>query len=124
MWVIMNKAYFSIVENKNNQDELLVRARVAGDIERIFPDAEVLKNTGADYLYRASVPKTVVSNTLKNEIENIDYGNFKNSVPWEDELRHDVYFNVWSELSKLQHNWVVWLVIGLLYLLLNMEKED
>ena len=104
MWVIMNKAYFSIVENKNNQDELLVRARVAGDIERIFPDAEVLKNTGADYLYRASVPKTVVSNTLKNEIENIDYGNFKNSVPWEDELRHDVYFNVWSELSKLQHN--------------------
>ena len=104
MWIIMNKAYFSIVENKNNQDELLVRARVAGDIERIFPDAEVLKNTGADYLYRASVPKTVVSNTLKNEIENIDYGNFKNSVPWEDELRHDVYFNVWSELSKLQHN--------------------
>ena len=39
-----------------------------------------------------------------NEIENIDYGNFKNSVPWEDELRHDVYFNVWSELSKLQQN--------------------
>ena len=36
--------------------------------------------------------------------ENIDYGNFKNSVPWEDELRHDVYFNVWNELSKLQHN--------------------
>ena len=104
MWVIMNKAYFSIVENKNNRDELLVKARVAGDIERIFPDAEVLKNIGTDYLYRASIPKTVVSNKLKNEIENIDYGNFKNSVPWEDELRHDVYFNVWNELSKLQHN--------------------
>tara|TARA_B100000686_G_scaffold301786_1_gene337379 strand:+ start:2553 stop:2867 length:315 start_codon:yes stop_codon:yes gene_type:complete len=102
MWVIMNKAYFSIVENKNNQEELLVRARVAGDIERVFPDAEVLKNTGADYLYRASISKSVVSNTLKNEIENIDYGNFKNTVPWEDELRHDVYFNVWNELSKLQ----------------------
>lgn len=102
MWVIMNKAYFSIVENKNNQKELLVRARVAGDIERVFPDAEVLKNTGADYLYRASISKSVVSNTLKNEIENIDYGNFKNTVPWEDELRHDVYFNVWNELSKLQ----------------------
>ena len=58
MWVIMNKAYFSIVENKNNQEELLVRARVAGDIERVFPDAEVLKNTGADYLYRASISKS------------------------------------------------------------------
>ena len=104
MWIMMNKAYFSIVENKKKKDELLVKARINGDIERIFPKAKVLTGVGTDYLYRASISRDIVSDTIKNQIENIDYGNFKNSVPWEDELRHDVYFNVWSELSKLQHN--------------------
>ena len=103
MWIIMNKSYFSIVENNENKDELLVKARVKGDIERIFPKANVLIGAGSDYLYRAAVPRNIVSDAIKDQIENINYGNFKNSVAWEDESRHKAYLNVWIALSKLQN---------------------
>ncbi len=103
MWIIMNNSYFSIVENIDNKNELLVKARVKGDIERIFPQANVLIGAGTDYLYRAAVSRNIVSDAIKDQIENINYGNFKNSVPWEDESRHKAYLNVWIELSKLQN---------------------
>jgi len=104
MWIMMNKAYFSIVENKKKKNELLVKARVNGDIERIFPKAKVLTGVGTDYLYRASIPRDIVSDAIKNQIASINYSNFKNSVPWTDTLRHKVYFNVWHALHKLQNS--------------------
>ena len=39
MWIQFNNAFLSIVENRDNKLELLVRARIKGDIEKIFPDA-------------------------------------------------------------------------------------
>ena len=42
MWIILNNAFYSIVENNYNSDELLVRSRVDGDIQKLFPNAQVL----------------------------------------------------------------------------------
>ena len=36
MWIFFNNAFLSIVENRDNKFELLVRARVKGDIQKIF----------------------------------------------------------------------------------------
>ena len=102
MWVIMNQSYFSVVKDRNKENHLLVRARVQGDIERLFPKVQVLVNAGRDYKYRASIPKWVVSKRMKEKIEEIDYDNFKNSIPVEDVFRHDVYFDVWAKLMQLQ----------------------
>ena len=33
MWVFLNNSFLSIVENRNNKDELLVRSRIKGDVE-------------------------------------------------------------------------------------------
>ena len=44
MWVIMNQSYFSVVKDRNKENHLLVRARVQGDIERLFPKVQVLSN--------------------------------------------------------------------------------
>ena len=41
MWIQFNNAFLSIVENRDNKLELLVRARIKGDIEKIFPEADV-----------------------------------------------------------------------------------
>ena len=49
MWVMLNNSFVSIVENMNNPEELLVRARVKGDIERVFNDASVFEDLTADY---------------------------------------------------------------------------
>ena len=37
--------------NKDNKLELLVRARIKGDIEKIFPEADVFEDDSADYKY-------------------------------------------------------------------------
>ena len=56
MWIQFNNAFLSIVENRDNKLELLVRARIKGDIEKIFPEADVFEDDSADYKYRAFIP--------------------------------------------------------------------
>jgi len=102
MWILMNSSYFSIVKNKNKKDSLLVRARIKGDIEKVFPKANVIEGAGTDYKYRTFLPKWVVSKAIKKSIEHIDYDNFKDSIPLDDTVRYDVYCDVWLTLLALQ----------------------
>ena len=64
MWIMTNNSYLSIVSKDCGPAELLVRARRAGDIEKVFPNAKVTRQTGSDYLYRAILPRDVVKQTL------------------------------------------------------------
>lgn len=50
MWLCLNSAFLSIVFKDCAEDELLVRARRKGDIEKVFPDAKVIRSTDSDYL--------------------------------------------------------------------------
>ena len=100
MWIQFNNAFLSIVENRDNKLELLVRARVKGDIEKIFPEADVFEDVGADYKYRAFISKAKVAARMMLKMTEINYDNFKNSV---NEIeRKNTYSNVWVELRKLQ----------------------
>ena len=102
MWVFLNNSFLSIVENRNNKDELLVRSRIKGDIEKVFPDSDVFEMENSDYKYRSYIKKNDVSNKLKNIVEDINYDNFKNSVSKDDKNRLNAYMNVWSSLYKMQ----------------------
>jgi len=101
MWIMMNNSYLSIVSKDCGPAELLVRARRAGDIERVFPYAKVTRNTNSDYLYRAVLPRDVVKQALAAMIDHIDYPNFKDSV--EDGSLHAAYVSVWCAMAGLQH---------------------
>lgn len=100
MWLCLNDAFLSIVSKDCARDELLVRARRRGDIERIFPDASVSELDNADYLFRARIKKTAIVQAMTQEVHRITYGNFKSSV--EDDELHDAYMAVWTAMSKLQ----------------------
>ena len=50
MWIMTNNSYLSIVSKDCGPAELLVRARRAGDIEKVFPNAKVTLQTDSDYL--------------------------------------------------------------------------
>ena len=102
MWTILNNAFLSIVENREDSNELLVRSRVNGDIEKIFPKANVFQDKLADYKYRSFINRKEVASAIYNEIMKIDYDNFKNSVPKTDSERLSAYGDVWSVLLKLQ----------------------
>jgi hypothetical protein len=101
MWLMLSDCFFSIVAKDCSPTELLVRARRAGDIEKVFPDAKVTRNTKSDYLYRAVLPREVVKQALAAMIDKIDYPNFKDSV--EDRSLHAAYVGVWHAMAGLQH---------------------
>jgi len=103
MWVSLSDSFLSIVALEGpaaDPAQLLVRARVAGDIERVFPTAKVTHTPRSDYAYRTTLPRTMVANALVAAVEAIDYTNFKNSVP--DQARHDAYFECWEAMYNLQ----------------------
>ena len=102
MWIVLNKSFLSIVKNRNNNSELLVRARVKGDIEKVFEDADIFEDENADYKYRSYISRENVANVISNELLKIDYDNFKSSVAKDDIDRSHAYMNVWSALNKLQ----------------------
>ena len=100
MWIQFNNAFLSIVENRENTTELLVRARVKGDIEKVFPEADVFENNNADYKYRAFISKAIVAEKIMLKVTEINYDNFKNSV--KEIERKKVYGNIWAELRNFQ----------------------
>ena len=102
MWIVLNKSFLSIVENRNNKIELLVRSRVKGDIEKVFSEANVFEDNTADYKYRSYIDRKIVAYTISKELMSINYDNFKNSVSKEENFRHNAYVNVWSALHKMQ----------------------
>jgi hypothetical protein len=100
MWIFLNDAFLSIVSKDCARDELLVRARRKGDVEKIFPGARVVRNEEADYLFRAVVKRSEVAKALRGEVQRITYPNFKDSVA--DDALHNAYLRVWAAMLQLQ----------------------
>jgi len=100
MWLCLNSTFLSVVADRGNPNRLLVRARIAGHIEAVFPEAEVFTDSGADYFYRAFINREVVAQKISKEVQAIDYYNFKSSVA--DQALHDSYIGVWRIMHKLQ----------------------
>jgi hypothetical protein len=99
MWIFLNDAFLSIVaDRKSNQ--LLVRARLPGDIERVFSGVEIAEDVGTDYRFRAWLDREVVAKALSDKAMDINYGNFKGSV--QDHARHHAYFGVWEAMNRAQ----------------------
>jgi hypothetical protein len=100
MWLMLNDAFLSIVSKDCARDELLVRARRRGDIEKIFPAAKVTRDTRSDYLFRAVIKRKYVDGVMLGELARVTYPNFKDSV--QEIALHDAYMRVWVEMAKLQ----------------------
>lgn len=103
MWIFLSDAFLSVVADKAdpNSDRLLVRARRAGDIERVFPEAEVFSVAGADYAFRAWLPRQRVATALREQVQSLSYANFKDSI--NDPGYHDAALAAWSAMYRYQH---------------------
>ena len=80
MWVFFNNSFLSVVDKAPDPANLVVRARVEGHIEAVFPDAKVLRDASGDYLFRAFIPRELVAQAMLEAVMGIDYSNFKNSI--------------------------------------------
>ena len=109
MWVFKNDAFVSAVADRDDPRFLWVRARVKGDIERFFrgvAEPEVHRTPNADYLYRCCVLKQAFMDACVNAAANVDYTNFKNSIPEGKvgDMRHTYYMRVWNAMLAFQHD--------------------
>jgi hypothetical protein len=103
MWVFLNNAMVSIVENRADPTTLMVRARLKGDIRRAFPSAGKIRTTeDGDYRFRVVLSRDEVAGAIATHVALIDYQNFKNSIPLDQEDRHQAYLSVWSVMLGAQ----------------------
>lgn len=104
MWIVTNKSYLSIVEDRNDENLFVVRARIQGDIEEFFdnPNIRVIESEDRDYRFRVFADKKLVKDKLLEKLNNIDYSNFKNSV--ESEERKRWYTRIWSVMFDVQED--------------------
>ena len=100
MWIFLSNSFLSVVQKPGDTDLLTVRARIEGDIERVFPDAQVQANKGTDYQYRAKVPRKAVAQALHDQAMSVNYTNFKSTV--KASKRHAAYMGVWSAMHGAQ----------------------
>ena len=96
MGIGVNNGWLSIVEDYNDEERLLVRARKLEHITNTFPDCDYFKDSDADYPYRAFIDRDTVAKAIAHSVGKIDYPNFKNSV--QDGRLHNAYNEVWHTM--------------------------
>jgi hypothetical protein len=103
MWIVTNNSYLSIVENRNDSTQFVVRARIRGDLENFFgPDVDVIETENSDYRFRVFIDKAVVKSRMIDNINSIDYFNFKDSVKSKD--RKTWYTRIWGVMYDVQED--------------------
>jgi hypothetical protein len=104
MWVFLNNAFFSAVADRNDKTRLVVRARMGGDLERTFPEYadKVIESGDSDYRFRIFISRNDFATVMFNQSLDIQYDNFKNSIPQEEDSRYRAYTGVWSVMNKFQ----------------------
>jgi len=100
MWIFAKTAFISVVEHADEPRLLHVRARFPGDIESVFPEAEIVETPDGDYRFRTSLPRDRVAEAVALRIRQIDYTNFKANIT--DYYRHDAYNEVWGVMREHQ----------------------
>ena len=102
MWLFTSNSFVSVVADRDDtqSSRLLVRARIKGDIDQLFPDAEVMETLLADYRFRAWIDRQAVSNAFTKQVEGLTYTNFKNSV--KDKERLKPLMHVWRAMFDHQ----------------------
>ena len=101
MWLYLPDCFLSIVQDKHAAHQKVVRARFKGDIEKMFPNAEVEEHTGTDYRFRAYVNHAEVVSAMVHFTDlNINYHNFKDEN--HDEFRHRHLMEVWNAMLEAQ----------------------
>lgn len=96
MWIFTQAGLVSIVEDMNNKNRLVVRARERGTLETLMPEyIKLIQNTpSADYHFKVFLDRDVVANFVKIWTQEIDYTNFKGSI--KDYEYHKILLSIWS----------------------------
>ncbi len=111
MWLYTTVGFYSVVQDKNRPDHVMVRARAREDLDKLLgllhweAHYTILEWTGTDYAYRVFMPKQDWAALMSLLIQRLDYTNFKDechrTFPT-DYGRHSMLMSVWSVMKRWQ----------------------
>lgn len=107
MWLLTNFGFFSTVK-KPGEDQLTVRARSAGDLDRLREQyltslGPTIKGAGTDYPYRAVTSVEDLATAMGDIVRDLDYSNFKSDVSRRMGYgRSHIYSEVWAALRAIE----------------------
>lgn len=89
MWIFTKTGFISVVKHTEKADFLLVRARRREDLEAIvepmlasgYPLDDITETPEADYRFRVVMPRDCFAVVMSELVDQIDYPNFKDSIP-------------------------------------------
>ena len=111
MWIFTLDGFFSAVQDRDNPNRIMVRARVREDIDRLAerlaeltssPAPEVLAWAGSDYAFRVFIPRATWGRYLARLVTEMEYTNFKAAVPHTSTYRSAAYMSVWGRMAQWQ----------------------
>lgn len=102
MWVFLNNAMLSAVAHRDRPGHLMIRARLKGDLEAVFPGVKVTRTPNADYVYRCVVTRKAFGVAMVAAMDAITYPNFKGSIKPGDRARSSAYHGVWDVMMDAQ----------------------
>lgn len=101
MWICFREGFVSAVQNRDNPEDLVVRARNLRHLEALFPYHEIVMSPDADYACRVHVSKIEFGGLVTRKSAAINYSNFKTSVL--DRRLHQLYAEFWH--LHLRYQW-------------------
>ena len=100
-WLCFNDAFLSVVNHRDDRDLLVVRARRREHLTNVFgKDAQITVTPERDYKYRVIAERKKVAEIVAARINEIDYGNFKDSVGTDG--LHALYEQFWGLHHQFQ----------------------
>lgn len=111
MWLQTTDGFFSVVEHRDNDELVLIRARTREDLENLtrydaegFDDEHIIEDLAADYQWRLIAPRAAWLEVLTKLTNEIDYDNFKDAVKKKQgPERASLYMSIWTILRRLQY---------------------
>jgi hypothetical protein len=88
MLIMLQNSYLSVAQHPNHPDKLAVHSTIPGDIEQVFPAAQVAEDA-KNGTYRAVVSKAEMQAAMSAQIAKIDYTSLGGAV--RGELRSGAY---------------------------------
>lgn len=109
MWIFTRQGFASVVQDRDDEHMVIVRARVREDLARISlryfeGGGSIISTPAHDYPYRFIANRAHLAAGLLRVADDLRYTNFKTAAHDIDssDLREDVYATIWSELRRLR----------------------
>ena len=100
MWIFTQDSFLSVSEHDIDTRLLQVAGRMRGDIEKVFPEADVIETVDGDYRFKTTLPRERVAQAISLRIGKIKYPSFHTTV--DDADRKSAYINVWGAMYDEQ----------------------